>query len=101
LGERMSLLFRRIVNDKKQFPNLKKCEHKRPFVEIPDELGILVIAEGCFGEVVKRSGRFFNANYPPEDVSQTELKRFWGEPRKKDQNLLDNIKAKGKKGKEP
>ena len=29
---------------------------------------------------VKRSGRFINANYPPDDVSMEELEAIWGDP---------------------
>jgi hypothetical protein len=30
---------------------------------------------------VKRSGRFINANYPPDDMSIEELERIWGDPK--------------------
>jgi hypothetical protein len=39
----------------------------------------LAITEGRFGKPVKRSGRFINTNYPPEDVSQEELEEIWGD----------------------
>jgi hypothetical protein len=40
----------------------------------------LAITEGRFGKPVKGSGRFFNSNYLPQDVSQEELERYWGDP---------------------
>jgi hypothetical protein len=50
---------------------------------IEDIKHILAITEGQFGKPVTRSGRFINANYPPEDATKEELeaiKRFWGDP---------------------
>jgi hypothetical protein len=57
----------------------------------------VAIVKGRFGKPVKRSGNFINANCPPDDVPQAELRRFWGEPEEKDRNLLDNVKVKGKR----
>ena len=55
----------------------KLAESNFEFCDFKD---ILAIAEGRNWEPVKRSGRFINANYPPDDVSQDELEQFWGSP---------------------
>ncbi len=45
--------------------------------------------------------KVFNANYPPEDVSQEELKRFWGEPNpKEDDEFVKSLRSQKVKGKE-
>ena len=84
---------------KKQSPNIKKP--KSPFTEIPDERNAKAISEGNFGEPVKKSGKFINANYPPDDFSQEELERIWGKPREEDRNLLNNIKVDRKRRNKP
>ena len=70
--------------NKKQYPKLKNPKAKDALYKNPDCKDILAIVEGHFGEPVKRSGRFFNANYPSKDVSIEELERFWGEPTAED-----------------
>ena len=35
-------------------------------------------------------------NYPPKNIPEEEVMRFWGEPRKKDRDLLKNIKVREK-----
>jgi hypothetical protein len=43
-------------------------------------------------ETLTRKGRFFNANYPPDDVSQEELERFWGEPTPEDTRWAESLR---------
>jgi hypothetical protein len=61
---------------KKQNPKAKDALSKNP-----DYKDIVAIVEGRFGKPVKRSGNFINANYPPDDVSQEQLERIWGDPK--------------------
>ena len=63
---------------KKQNPKSKNPKFKHTFSNGTDYRDILAIAEGGFGEPVKRIGRFINANYPPDDVSQAELNEILG-----------------------
>jgi hypothetical protein len=61
-------------------PKLKNPNLKCPFSNVPDYRDILAITEGHNWKPVTRKGRFINANYPPKDVSQAELRRIWGNP---------------------
>jgi len=67
--------------------NVKKKAKVRAHVaknqNIEDIRHIMAITEGGFGKPVTRSGRFINANHPPEDATKDELEaiaRFWGDP---------------------
>ena len=66
---------------KKQNPKLEKQKAKDTLSKNPDYRDILAIVEGRFGAPVKRSGRFINANYLPDDVSMEELEEIWGDPK--------------------
>jgi hypothetical protein len=77
---------------KKQNPKLKNPKAKDAIFKNPDFKDILAIAEGHNWKPVTRKGRFVDANCSPGNMSQAELRRFWGEPRDKDRNLLDSAK---------
>ena len=66
---------------KNQNPKAKNPKSKRLSSEVSDFKDILAIASGKNWEPVKRSGRFINANYPPDDVSMEKLAEFWGDPK--------------------
>jgi hypothetical protein len=63
---------------KKQYPKLKNPKLKHPFSNVPDYRDALAIVEGNFGAPVKRSCRFTNANYLPDDVS---MEIIWVDPK--------------------
>jgi hypothetical protein len=66
---------------KKQYPKLKRPKLKHPFSKVPEHVDISAITEGHNWKPVTQKGRFINLNHPPEDVSQEELERLWGDPK--------------------
>lgn len=85
---------------KKQNPKLKNPKLKHPFAEFQDLKDALAIVEGRFGKPVKRSGRFINANYPPDDVSQEELEEIWGDPNDIPKDFAEKIREDARRRRE-
>jgi hypothetical protein len=82
---------------KKKHPKLRNPKLKHAFSELSDFRDILAIVEGRFGEPVKRSGNFINASYPPDDVSQEELEKIWGDPKDIPKDFAEKIREDARK----
>jgi hypothetical protein len=59
-----------------EYPIFYRSKFEKKLKKKQNTRDVLAIVEGRFGVPVKRSGRFINANYPPDDMSMEELERI-------------------------